>query len=319
MILMILVHCLIEDSKDTEETEDNIRKKYPKMSSQDLLVVMMGAASTITQKGFLPSLEELMNTKSKKNFRLIIIDPNLKYVRAAQARNSTPTDVLGYVVDDFKLIEKYPRWVEISDDHYHSIPDIIRFHTGTVVYVSYLGKNSSYEIMSLLNTYIFSKRTYINSTQRVNLLEILSKPLLEPYNLYSGEIVPRITDEDKRDCYKQLLSGCFMASSFLMAGYDTQKNLCDVESWCLNPETPFTKGCVHVYKLFSPVDDAIPIQQMITNSGYRMQIFNTIARVISNFAIKNNIITPGQAKETGGWFSPRTYELISNSLLRNPF
>ena len=286
-----------------------------------LTIVILKPAATFTHKGYMPDVDVVnqcinLCQKSNINVKFIIADDKLLYaMRKVRGENFPRYENIIY---DGNKIEQYPKnEVVISEERIYKLKDISKNKDDPIIYIlTNSGIKSSYYIMSLINDYTIKNRYFFSPLDVIPLVDIVTNYINGkcniPYKLYDGEKFDDVlisNDVDYSDTLNQIMYGCRIVVNYLGAGFDKRENNKTIESWTLNPETPFIKGCIYTYSLFSPVADQTPILQITTNSGYRKQLFEIMTRVISNFAINNNLL---DINKIPSWDSPEPYKQLMN-------
>jgi hypothetical protein len=300
------------------------------LMANSVYVIVLGAAADVETPGLTPTADDVRAaqhqlTTAGYDLRLMLLDPNYRLAKSL-APVKEDFDHLGQINVDRQHFRDYPPEVLILDDHYGKLPEEVKATSLPVIFLSYLPMTSAYQLMSLMNHYQTTNRYYVIATE-LTLMTTIAEDFLtrdqpdpvlrEPYNPYLGGVLPATMEYgDRQDCLRQMVAAAFVAMVYIKAGYDRRENLVDVPGWCLNPETPCLKGAIATYGLISPVPDAIPIHQMVTNSGYRMQIFEVVSKMVANFVINNRMLEVEAIAQLGGWRSAATYEFLGTQILK---
>ncbi len=312
------------------------------LTSKILQVVIIGGASTHSKDGRLPKSDEIRNAfeyVGEYGFKLqiLVVDTNLNYaIRLARGEKSLNTKP---IVSDAQMLTQSKDILTANDIPAWEIPVDIRTSTENVIYISYNGLCSAYEIMSILGSYVRENRWFLpvaNDAEPISIHQLM----VDFINLQSGKtdtlvyLLPNFIYElyegkrfgtnvylegDMVDAKIQLILGCEIMRQYITAGYVETSNQAFVSGWCLNPETPIIKGIISTYGLIPSVEDRSPHMEIRTNASYRQQLVELLARVISNFAINNGIITLEEAKNSGEWYGIGTYTLIISKLADDVF
>lgn len=298
-----------------------------------LTVVIIGCGGTAYSPGQMPTPEDVQICSTILSpigceLNVVIIDPILKYACRIAKGLMGPVDK--NYRDDAEKIAGYDANVTVIDEHVNKASGEWKEGEEPVIYLCYGTLTSSYQVMSLLNCYIIKNRYFINISPEsegsplkevcedyCKLVQGEETSFLydEVYDLYSGDkLLVGKSSDDMKDAVKQIMSGCFIVCSYYKAGYDKRENTCNVDGWCLNPETPFIKGCILTYGLISPVPDSTAILQVTTNSGFRYQLLELLSKVIVNFAMTNSILTIETASQLGGFKTAAVYHYIADAL-----
>lgn len=314
-------------------------------SPQQLNIVVISCASSATQKGQMPLAKDIESARQHLEaqgigMRLVIIDHMLKYaVRIVEGRGGPKN---ANYENDAAHIQSYRRTVDVFDEHVNKVDERVDKALGewkltpeTTIYIVYSSPmtpvHSSYDIMSLIDCYVVKNRYFLALNKdygRISLTKLVEEytdigaddheiEYLYPEmcDLYAGGRMPLLMPEaDIRDTFKQVVSACGIIHAYYQAGYDRMQNLMTIPGWCLNPETPFIKGCILTYGIISPIPDSTAILQITSNSGFRFQLFEVIRKVIAAFVINNGILTSTDIKARGGWNSPATYTFVGETL-----
>lgn len=296
-------------------------------------IVIIGAGSLHNKDGFMPSNKDVNTAiqlckENNLELQIQIIDQNLNY--ATRLARDEPSRRSEFISTDASRIKAYPQTVTC---HLFSPWDLaisIKNSISPVIYLSY-NDNSSYEIMNSINSYVMTNRWFVTSKTRVPLIALIedyitiAKELDRPssfllpnplYDLYSGDVIPEgvYNEFDVVEIKKQLISGCIILDEYLKANYHLKGNVTDVMGWCLNPETPFIKGACESFGLVPIIPLRTPHMEMRQNSGYRKQVFDLLARIISSFAVKNKIVSINEALHHGGWYNRYIYTVIQERI-----
>jgi hypothetical protein len=285
-----------------------------------LTIIILGGASLHNKKGKYPEFKDAIEYAKKQdiNLNFILADPNLKYVKRAKENlryYKTPT-----ILEDVNLINTIPN-VTIEDSWKVKIPN------NDVIFISYTGLTSSYEIMSLINSYEIKKRWFLPITNdnielklvisdyisiKKRKLDNLNYLIPEIYDLYRGDVLTPGYEGDMYSVYTQIMLGCEIMIQYIKAGYQSLKNEAFVDGWTLNVETPIIKGIIYTYNLIPTIPDKLPHMEIRTNETYRQQLMNLIARVISNFVINNKL----KINDIKDWYNIDTYIKIKEEFIK---
>lgn len=303
-------------------------------------VVIIGGASTYRDVGKLPTIEDVEDGSAivepyGYKMQIFIADTNLNYaIRLAKGESSLKTPP---IVEDARMIigTSDSKRVVVGDIPAWQIPSDIKNSKESVIYISYIPNiSSSYEIMSLVGSYIRENRWFIpvnEVSEKISITKLMtdfisiqggktdSLSYLLPnfiYALYQGENIGAgmYYIGDMVSAKTQIILGCEVLRQYITAGYIESDNRASVDGWCLNVETPIIKGIIHTYGLIPAVEDRTTHMEIRTNASYRQQLTELLSRVISNFAINNKVITLEEARLCGEWYSTKTYTLIMNKL-----
>jgi hypothetical protein len=307
--------------------------------STGLYIVIFGGGSLHHKEGTMPSVDDVQEAvqiaeDNKVDLSIHIIDENLNYAtRLASGQPSLRGD---FIPKDATRIKGYGEKVKCHVNSPWELEDVIPKESETVtikntstpvIYLSYTDK-SSYEIMNSIGSYELANRWFFVSRKRVSLVDLVSdyfslregkgtKYLLPEklYDLYSGDVLAKeLYDYDIVEVKKQLEMACIIIDEYFKGGFNVGENRLDVKSFALNSETSFIKGICFTYGLLTPIPDKNNFIEIRQNSGFRKQLWNLIARVLSNFAINNKLITVEEAAQYGGWNDQRVYILIHSRL-----
>jgi hypothetical protein len=285
-----------------------------------ITIVIMGVGSTLSERGYLPTGEDFEfahQFTTEKNFELKIIvnDPKLIYaLRGVQGKLAPENE---NVVYDTDIIKGYnPKYVGVSDDHQYTSQAIPRTSPNPVIYVDFSTPKSTFEMMSSVMDYNTSDRYFLSVSSQISIREIAEKfyqnQLPIPFNLYEGKQMPEtLTLNDRIEALTQMHFGCQIMIHYITAQYHHGKYEVSIPGWCMNPETPLIKGLINTYGLVSPVIDQTAILQMTTNSGYRRQLCEIMARVIASFAVINGLIDINSVQD---WYSTSTYAVVAQNI-----
>ena len=292
-----------------------------------IYIIIINPASTHEINGTMPTPLDIINATTlandhKYDLRILIVDEALNYaLRLAKGETSV---ISPSISKDAVYIQSYPDNVDVASVPAWEISDTIKSITSPVIYVGYKN-SSSYDIMNLINSYVIDNRWFIPTTEKVTIYQIMTDYINKHDNVYllphktydlygGGKLDEMYHEKDMLDVKQQIWLGCLILNQYLDAGYDKGKNDRDVMGWCLNTETPIIKGLIQTYGLISPVPDRTSHMEIRLNSGYRRQLTEILGKVLSNFAINNDIITIQEVAQLGGWYDQRVYTVIISRL-----
>jgi hypothetical protein len=312
----------------------------PEILIKDPLVPDFGVES----KGQTPSLDNYLEAKlicknNNINMKLFLIDPNYNIIKDNSADKSEE------ILNEYNLLTLLEiHGVEVIPLHFHKWDNYLRTSgkdipiskqiikstnndfNENIIYVSYNGSLNTYEFMTFLETSRTDNRWYYipKNNDKCDVSYIVTEyinntnVIINPYNIYSGnKLTEYISSNDLIAAKSYFKIGCILAVNYINAGfnsYDANLPLIILDSWNYQCETPFLKGIILYYGLYSESADRSTQSEMITSAASRRTITFTICKVLSNFAINNNIITIEEVTELGGWFMASVYEIIYNRL-----
>lgn len=319
--------------------------------SQNLYIVLVGAAGNKTSKGQLPELNSIITATDfaknelKAELEIIIVDPSLnnaiesdkikienypENVRLPKISVEIPfkfwqLDNQGMPPDRNNEVLEYPPLQEYKDSiPYGDLVDDIRDTPNPVIFIDYTGKNkNSYDLMEMLETANFDQRWYIVQKDFNNLYDPLStlkllkeKQLPDPYNLYSGLKVES-KYEDEAIKYNMSIF-CLLLRNYLLAGFDKKEINFLPDPWSLNLNTFALKGLLRYYDLYPDrsIEDKrkYPEREFLVNSQYREAVTDVLLKVVSNFLINNSIITIEEFNLMGGVKSVKSWVVAYRKL-----
>lgn len=290
--------------------------------SNELNVIIIGGAATYFLESKLPSIHELNvimnNTKISINFH--IYDINLTFALNIHNKLGALDNI--NILEDVKRMEIFPN-IMFNDIPPQEINKNLKFSPWHTIYIVLYSKKpgqfinncrSIYDIMSLINCYVmdnrkffyFERETNIDWNQLIN--NSIQEQMVKIPNPFLGEIM-----QDKESLYFFLKSGSAIALNYLYSGFHQDRiEEYKTESWTLNIETPFIKGLIYTYGLYSNMPDIKNKEYLLllSSANYRRKVFELVTKIVANLAINNNIIEPYNYN----WQHPDVYIYIQQKI-----
>jgi hypothetical protein len=318
---------------------------------ETLRIIIIGASGYIptdttkaVKKTSLPlDVLEATNLCSNSNYKLLVylVDENMyKYTLTKEDKailKQYPQNVGRYPLKYQDIF--HSRSARVVEKEHSLIFDPFRSTEDHIIYINIVSDDdiyekvlnrakSPYDLASMVHTETYKNKYFMcQPVGRFSLLDIVTNffqgQLLELYNPVSGDLNPNTNDQAVT---RILNTGISHLIWYLKAGYDEYKNNLQVPGWVLQCSSCWNQNIIDYY-LITPgipefqggsnniglIDHDIQIY-MNDYSGFRKAITECTLSVLSNYVIKNNIITLDNVKLLGGWKSIKLWESLENKL-----
>ena len=286
-----------------------------------LNIVIIGSSAHEDQKGRTPTLsnvEESIIYSLNNNYELNIIFVDPMYYRLKFVDSTSSVSLQ----EEHELVTKLKNGgIEFIEEFYYRSKLNFKKEE-SVLYINYVKSvKNTFQFMHFIESYDTNLKYFylpINKTERLNLLEVVEDFLspkknliVVPYDLYHPKKIENyMSPEDLKELKKLIVDGCELNIWYIKAEIhkeDTGIPKIRMPCWTYNTEIGILKGIIKYYELYNDNKIHRPSREICSSSDYRMLLCHLLSKILSNFAVNNNLI---KIKDVDSWFDQKLYEKI---------
>lgn len=174
-----------------------------------------------------------------------------------------------------------------------------------VIFIDCRGHHTSYlEVMNFLGTSRFDKRNYYVHNPK-NILKISDYMYKEQFDPWMGDKIPTsVSETERKFINKMYLILSKVVRSYLKYGFHESQIRGVPDGWMMNINNFELESVIRYYGLYPITPDVHKSIEFVHNAQYRQILTKTLVHIVSNFFVRNNILSP-----VDDWFSYKNWSL----------